>query len=172
GTVACKLIARRSHFYTTGLEICNSSESSLCTRANVVQTLLADVRRQAPNVLQGRPSGSFAASRLTTPMPIDQSNPSKLYYLGGYIPLGGDFAIPTNTSNPITVAIGNNPASCIVGTNIADQDHLLTGIAQNCIYQEGTAIKSLDTGTGSGRFALLNELLGPALLNSTQQELR
>jgi hypothetical protein len=176
-TVACKLIARRQHFYTaprngTPLEICNSNESTLCTRANVVQAVLADVRRQAPFVLQGPPSGSFAADRLTTPMPINQSNPSKLYYLGGYFQLGPDLAIPTNTSNPITVSVANDPASCIVATNIADQDHLLSGTATNCIYQDGTAIKSLVTGQGNGRFALLNELIGPTQLGSAQQELR
>jgi hypothetical protein len=174
-TIACKLIARRQHLYTaprngTGLEICRSTQSTLCTRANVVQAVLADVRRQAPFVLQGPPSGSFAADRLTTPMPINPSNPSRLYYLGGYIQLGPDLAIPTNTSNPITVSVGNT--SCVAATNTANQDHLLVGIAENCIYQDGTAIKSIVYGSGTGRFALLNELIGPTALGTAQQALR
>jgi hypothetical protein len=175
-TVACKLMARRSHFYTAprfggGVEICQTSEP-LCTRNNVVQTLLTDVRRQAPYVLQGRPNAGTAAPLLNTPLPIDQSNPSKLYYLGGMIQLPADIVIPTNTSNPITVAVGNNAADCTAATNIANQDHLLEGIAAHCIYQEGTAIKSRVTGTGNGRFALLNELVGPIALGNPQQALR
>jgi hypothetical protein len=174
-TTTCKLIARRPHSYTAprsgaGLEICQMSEP-LCTRANVVNTLLADVRRQAPHVLQGRPSGGVATSLLTSPMPIDQSNPSKLYFLGGYIQLPDDILIPTNTSNPITVAVGS-PGSNVAATNIANVDHLLVGIAEHSIYPEGTAIKSRVHGTGNGRFALLNELVGPIALGNPQQALR
>jgi hypothetical protein len=175
-TAACKLMARGNHFYTaprngSGLEICQTTNAA-CTQTSVVNTLLADVRRNAPYVLQGPPSGGVAASLQTTPMPIDQSNPSRLYYLGGYVQLGPDVLIPTNTSNPITVSVGGGGPSCFAVTNTANVDHLLVGTATQCIYQEGTAIKSLVTGTGNGRFALLNTLAGPIALGTAQQALR
>jgi hypothetical protein len=42
----------------------------------------------------------------------------------------------------------------------------------NYIYQDGAAIKSLVIGSGNGRFALLNELVGPSALGNPQRDLR
>ena len=165
----CALIARRDHFYTAPagppLEICSTAESPDCTISLVLTYLYADVRRQAPFVLSGPPSGGFARGLLTTPLPIDQANPSKLYYLGAYLPF---LNINPNTSNPIRVTVPHD-TTCIAAVNTADQDHLLEGTASNCIFQSGSSIYSEVVGQGSNtRFALLNELVGPRTLGTAQ----
>src|SRR5262249_11106347 len=83
----CKLIAKRNHYYTAprngvAMQICSTADSPSCNKQFVVQRLMADVRNQAPYVLEGPPSYMIARGRLQTPLPIDTSNPSRLYYLG------------------------------------------------------------------------------------------
>jgi hypothetical protein len=161
----CALIFKADHSYTAdsgGLDLCSTSDPR-CTRSFVVQTLLADVRRQAPFVLQGPPPTIlFPAPPLTSALPIDVNNPSKLYYLG--------FAVPTDTSNPITVSVPSAANLPIVST--ANRDHMLEGVVDNYIFEEGGKIKVRGVGHGQNtRFALLNTIVGPKAIEKAHRVL-
>jgi hypothetical protein len=187
GATVCALILRRDHFYTaprdgTPTDICTQFESPECSLDLVLDEAIADARAAAPTVLQGRPVNGIARPPLTAPLPIDTSNPSKLYYLGNFVDLARIGLGSANTSNPITLAAsrsvqlifdGRTTRACFTTTNRTHPDHLLEGQVVNCLFDDGFGVKSLVIGTGTKtRNALANELAGPFLLGRVQDTLR
>lgn len=193
----CTLIHNRDHYYTAGFlgtpaRLCSTS-SQRCTVNVAFNTVLGDVRAQAPGVLQGPPAGGVAAPPITSAVPIDTTNPNRLYYLGPdilYSVFGSTLTtqLPRIISNPIRIAVNSTPQSvsygpiaslrfhtvtCPTATNIADPDHVLVGIAQQCLFTSSDGnLYSIVVGTGTNtRFALLNELTGPRLLGTVQTNL-
>jgi hypothetical protein len=188
-TIACALIRRRDHYYTVPR---SSVPTAICTRGPgtqscsldfVLDVLLSDARNQAPGVLQGPPIAGIARPFLTQPLPIDTFNPNKLYYLGNVLDLNIIGLPSANTSNPVFIDVNGAGGSVqgrfgtqrcdLIVTNRTQDDHLLEGQISNCLFDDGSSVRSLVVGTGTNtRNALANEIFGVLLLGSVQDRLR